>query len=65
MKKLLKTSDEQALGGGNASTQWRRRQKDPNYAAIWFKTPGGELTCFEEDRNKYWQSRKTANGLAA
>lgn len=57
MKKILRTSDEQSLGGGNASTQWRRRQSDPEYAALWFEL-NGRLACFADERDAYYERKR-------
>jgi hypothetical protein len=58
MKRILRQSDERALGGGNPTTQWRRRKKDPEYAAIWFNL-NGRPACFADERDAYWEKQRT------
>lgn len=58
MRKILRQSDEQALGGGNPTTQWRRRQSDKEYAKIWFDLSGRPV-CFADERDAYWENKRS------
>lgn len=55
MRKILRQSDEKALGGGNPTTQWRRRKSDADYAEIWFDL-NGRPACFADERDAYWEN---------
>ena len=58
MKKILRQSDEKALGGGNPTTQWRRRKSDAEYAKIWFDM-NGRPVCFADERDAYWDKKRS------
>jgi hypothetical protein len=58
MKKILRQSDEKALGGGNPTTQWRRRKSDAEYAKIWFDM-NGRPVCFADERDAYWEKQRS------